>query len=85
MKRYKMEEMEEHNVLEMAALTLEDLVVAHKEQSLPMYIAKLERHGDEVGGDGGAHLSGDGCPRLVGEGEAVEQPCVISHPHITAF
>ena len=63
----KMEEMEEHNVLEMAALTLEDLVVAHK------------------GGDGGAHLSGDGCPSLVGEGEAVEQPCVISHPHITAF
>ena len=43
MKRYKMEEMEEHNVLEMAALTLEDLVVAHiKEQSLPMYIARLE-------------------------------------------
>ena len=31
----KMEEMEEHNVLEMAALTLEDLVVAHIEQSLP--------------------------------------------------
>ena len=44
MKRYKMEE---HNVLEMAALTLDDLVVAHKEQSLPMYIAKLEWHGDE--------------------------------------
>ena len=44
MKRYKKEEMEEHNVLEMAALTLEDLVVAHKvkEQSLPMYIARLE-------------------------------------------
>ena len=38
----KMEEMEEHNVLEMAALTLEDLVVAHKEQSLPMCNAKLE-------------------------------------------
>ena len=37
-----MEEMEEHNVLETAALILEDLVVAHKEQSLPMYIAKLE-------------------------------------------
>ena len=47
MKRYTMEEMEEHNVLEMAALTLEDLVVAHKEQSLPMYIAKLEWHDDE--------------------------------------
>ena len=57
MKRYKMEEMEEHNVLEMAALTLEDLVVAHK------------------GGDGGARLSGDGCPRLVGE--------AVEHPHIS--
>ena len=33
----KMEEMEEHNVLEMAALTLEDLVVAHIEQSLPKH------------------------------------------------
>ena len=43
----KMEEMEEHNVLEMAALTLEDLVVLYKEQSLPMYIAKLGWHGDE--------------------------------------
>ena len=42
MKRYKMEEMEEHNVLEMAALTLEDLVVAHIEQSLPMCNVKLE-------------------------------------------
>ena len=41
-KRYKMEEMEEHNVLEMAALILEDLVVLYKEQSLPMYIARLE-------------------------------------------
>ena len=44
---FSVEEMEEHNVLEMAALTLEDLVMAHKEQSLPMYIAKLEWHGDE--------------------------------------
>ena len=35
MKRYKMEEMEEHNVLEMAALTLEDLVVAHKVKACP--------------------------------------------------
>ena len=42
MKRYKIKEMEEHNVLEMAALTLEDLVVAHIEQSLPMCNAKLE-------------------------------------------
>ena len=38
----KMEEMEEHNVLEMAALTLEDLVVAHIEQNLPMCNAKLQ-------------------------------------------
>ena len=30
-----MEEMEEHNVLEMAALTLEDLVVAHKVKACP--------------------------------------------------
>ena len=42
MKRYKMEEMEEHSVLEMAALTLEDLVVAHIEQNLPMCNAKLQ-------------------------------------------
>ena len=42
MKRYKMEEMEEHNVLEMAALTSEDLVVAHIEQNLPMCNAKLQ-------------------------------------------
>ena len=38
----KMEEMEEHNVLEMAALTLEDLVVAFIEQNLTMCNAKLE-------------------------------------------
>ena len=34
--------MEEHNALEMVALTSEDMVVAHIEQSLPMYNAKLE-------------------------------------------
>ena len=34
--------MGEHNVLEMVALTLKGMVVTHKEQSLPMYNAKLE-------------------------------------------
>ena len=37
-----MAEMEEHNVLEVAVLTVEDLVVAHIEQNLPMCNAKLQ-------------------------------------------
>ena len=63
-----------------AQVHVEDLVVAHIEQNLTMCNAKLEWDRD-----GEAQRSGDGCPYLVGEAEAVEQPCVILHPHIQAF